>query len=146
MRAKILIVLAAGLFLAAESAKDDAKDELKKFEGTWVMVSGEEGGQKLPDDVIKSAKLTIMGDKHTVKAGKNTLVGTHAVNPTKKPKTIDSTDTEGPFKNSTILGIYEVNGDQFKVCFAKPGDERPKEFSTKIGTGSMLHVWKREKK
>jgi hypothetical protein len=51
-----------------------------------------------------------------------------------------------PFKNQTILGIYEVSGDQFKVCFAKASNERPKEFTTKTGTEFILHVWKREKK
>lgn len=55
-------------------------------------------------------------------------------------------DTEGPFKGKTTLGIYKLEGNQFTVCFAPPGKERPTEFSTTSGTGQFIHVWKRQKK
>jgi len=146
MRVTALMVVAAGLLVAADAPKDDVKKELKKLEGTWVLVSGEQEGKEFSEDIIKSGKLTMTGDKHTVKVGKDTIVGTHTVDPSKKPKTIDATDTEGPFKGKTTLGIYEGDDDQFKVCFAAPDKERPKEFTSKSGTGVFVHVWKREKK
>lgn len=142
MKRYALLVLAAGFLVAA----DDPKDELKKLEGTYTMVSGEQKGEKLSDQVVKNAKLTIVGDKHSVKVGDDTIIGTHKVDQAKKPAQIDATDTEGPFKGKTVQGIYELDGDNFKVCFAEPGKDRPKEFSTKSGTGHILHVWKREKK
>ena len=55
-------------------------------------------------------------------------------------------DTEGPFKGKTTLGIYKLEGDEFTVCFAPPDKDRPKEFTTKSGTGVLVHVWKRQKK
>src|SRR5262249_28291224 len=97
-------------------------------------------------DVVKSAKLVIKGDEHDVKVGKDVFKGTHKIDPSKKPKTIDAMDTEGKFKGKTSQGIYELEADTFKVCFAEPGKDRPKEFSTTKGTGHILHVWKREKK
>ena len=146
MRRHALIVLTVGLLIGAAAPKDDdAKKELKKLEGTWVMVSGEEKGKKLPDDTVKNAKLTMKGDKHTVQVGEDTFVGTHKVDPAKTPKQIDAIDTEGPFKGKTSLGIYKLEGDKFTVCFAPPDKERPKEFSTKSGTGQFIHVWKRQK-
>ncbi len=45
-----------------------------------------------------------------------------------------------------LLGIYEIDGDTFRACFAKPGKERPKDFECKAGSEHTLTVWKREKK
>lgn len=145
MRLHAALILSVGLLIAAD-AKDDAKSDLKKLEGTWVMVSGEDKGEQLPEKTIKGARLTIEGDKHTVKIGEETIIGTHKLAPTKKPKEIDAMDTEGPFKGKTTLGIYKMVGDEFAVCFAPPDKDRPKEFSTKSGTGVLVHVWKRMKK
>jgi uncharacterized protein (TIGR03067 family) len=142
MKPYFLLALVAGFLIAA----DDPKEDLKKLEGTWTMVSGEKDGKPVPEQTIKIAKLVIKGDQHDVKIGNDAYQGTHKIDPSKKPKTIDATDTEGPFKGKTVYGIYESDGDTFKVCFAKPGDERPKEFNTKAGTGHIMHVWKKEKK
>src|SRR5262249_3347265 len=96
----LVLVVVAGLLVAA----DDAKDELKKLEGTWSMVSGEKDGKKLDADVIKGAKLVIKGDEHDVKVGADIFKGTHKIDPSKKPKTIDAMDKEGPFKGKTVVG------------------------------------------
>lgn len=147
MKPHVLIVLAVGLLIGADTKEEKAaKQELKKLEGAWVMVSGEDKGEKLPEEVVKKAKLTIVGDKHTVKVGEDTIIGTHKLNPSSKPKEIDATDTEGPFKGQTTLGIYKLEKGQFTVCFAAPGKDRPKEFSAASGTGQFIHVWKRVKK
>lgn len=142
MKRHALLALVAGFLVAA----DDPKAELKKLEGTYTMVSSEEKGVKLPEETVKNATLMIEGDKHTAKVGTGTIVGTHKVDPTKKPAEIDASDTEGPYKGKTRLGIYKLEGDQFTFCFPLPGKDRPKEFSTTSGTGHILVVWKKEKK
>jgi uncharacterized protein (TIGR03067 family) len=142
MKWTVLTVMVVGLLVAA----DDPKDDLKKLEGTWTLVSGEKDGEKAGEAILKTAKLVIKGDHHDVKIGDDVFKGTHKIDASKKPHTIDAIDTEGVFKGKTTLGIYALEGDTFKVCFAKPGQDRPKEFSTKSGTGHILHVWKREKK
>jgi uncharacterized protein (TIGR03067 family) len=138
--------LAVGLLVAASAPQDEAaKVELKKITGTWVMVAGEEKGQKIPEPTIQNARLNIEGDRHTVRVGQDNFNGTHQLDPAKQPKAIDSTDTEGPFKGQTYRGIYKLEGDEFTVCFAPPGKPRPTEFTTKSGTGEILHIWKRAK-
>jgi uncharacterized protein (TIGR03067 family) len=119
---------------------------LKKLEGSYTMVSSEEKGVKLPEETVKNATLKMEGDKHTAKVGKVTIIGTHKLNPTKKPAAIDASDTEGPFKGKTRLGIYKLEGGQFTFCFALPGKDRPEQFSTTSGTGHILVVWMKEKK
>lgn len=146
MRLTALLILPLVL-VAANGAQDDADNkELKKLEGSWLLVSGESKGEALPEKILKNAKLTIVGDKHTVELGEDTIVGTHRLDATKKPKEIDATDTEGPFKGKKMLGIYKLEKDQFTVCFAAPDKDRPTEFTTKSGTGTLLHAWKRAKK
>src|SRR5580704_2632475 len=100
------IAMVAVLFLLGAAQEDPVKDELKKLEGTYKMVRGEEGGQPLSDEIVKTAKLTITGDKHVVQLGSETINGTHTVNPLEKPKSIDASDTTGRFAGKTTYGIY----------------------------------------
>lgn len=138
--------LAMVMLTAAMLLGEDAKDDAKKMDGTWTMVSGEEeGGKALPADVVKKAKLVIKGDTHDVVVGDKVFKGTQKLDTSKKPMEIDSSDTEGPWKGKTAKGIFDLKDDTFKVCFAAPDKDRPKEFSTKTGTGVLLHVWKKEK-
>lgn len=74
------------------------------------------------------------------------LQGKFTVDPSKSPKTIDVTITEGDNKDKTMKGIYEIDGDNYKVCYAPFGKDRPKEFSSKGEEGLVLSVWKRDKK
>jgi uncharacterized protein (TIGR03067 family) len=68
------------------------------------------------------------------------------IDPTKKPKAIDYEMTEGPTKGKTHLGIYELDGDTVKFCFAAPGKDRPADFTSKEGSERTLSVWKKDKK
>jgi hypothetical protein len=46
-----------------------------------------------------------------------------------------------------VLGIYELKGDDLKICFVHGGGgERPTDFASKEGTAQSLIVLKREKK
>lgn len=133
-----LPILVFGLLASA----DAKKDELKKLEGKWVLVSGEKDGKELSAEEVKAARLSIKGNKHTVHVGGDVIKGTHKLDASTSPASIDATDTEGPFKGKTTHGIYEVKGSEFKVCFSNPGKPRPKDFKS----GDFVHVWKRAKK
>jgi uncharacterized protein (TIGR03067 family) len=138
-----LLVLGVGLLVAADAKDDDAaKKELKKLAGTYVMVSGESKAEKLSEDRIKDTTMKIDGAKYTANFGGDAVTGTLKLDPTKTPKEIDATDSEG----KTILGIYKFKKGQFTVCFAPPGKERPREFTVKTGTGNFIHGWKKKEK
>jgi uncharacterized protein (TIGR03067 family) len=146
MKLRWVVLVATGLLLGADKPADEAKKEIKKFQGTWKFDSVEAEGKKLSLDMFKDSTLVIKDDKFTFTEGKETHKGTFKVDVSKKPKTIDITFTEGPEKGKTIIGIYELEGDTYKVCLDPEGKKRPAKFATKEGSGIVLEVLKREKK
>jgi uncharacterized protein (TIGR03067 family) len=141
------IGLVASACLAAKAADDPkaeaVKAELKRFEGTWKFVSMEINGKPVPAANLQDSRLTFVGDRFSSGTDEQNK-GTFAVDPTVMPKTIDIAVGEGgKFK---ILGIYELEGDTYKICSANPGKPRPTEFSAKAGTGRGLTVMSREKR
>lgn len=129
---------------------DDAfKEELKALAGTWKAVSIETDGKKAPEDILKQVVMTRDESGKTVIRRGDMVVLEATVkklDPSKKPKTIDTEQTVGENKGKTIQGIYEIDGNTLRVCLAPPGKERPSEFSAKAGSGNSLAVYRREKK
>jgi uncharacterized protein (TIGR03067 family) len=145
----VVLFCAVGFSASASWAEDelDVEKELKKFQGVWTIESSEYSGQKLPADQLKDFVVIYDGAKHTVKAGDKVIqVGTQKIDPSKSPKTIDVTMTEGPSKGAVMLGIYEIDGDTLKACFDMEGKKRPTEFKSPPGSQTFLNVHKRLKK
>jgi uncharacterized protein (TIGR03067 family) len=142
------MAIIAVAFLVAADDKDDAiKKDMAKMEGTWSMVSAMSEGQALPDDIVKSGKRISKDGVTTVMIGEMVyLKAKFTIDPSKKPKTIDYEVTEGPAKGKTQYGIYELDGDTAKFCFAAPGKDRPTDFTAKEGSTRTSSVWKRDKK
>jgi uncharacterized protein (TIGR03067 family) len=146
MKPHWVMILTAGFLTAADPPKSDAAPSDKdRLQGTWSAVSMENNGKPAPPEAIKGAKLVFTGDQYTLK-GEESYQGTFTLDPTRKPKTIDTTfvEVEGG-KKGTALGIYELEGDRLKICWRHGGKERPTEFATKPNSGLRLMVLKRDK-
>jgi uncharacterized protein (TIGR03067 family) len=139
----MLLVLSFGLLLTARAPSVTVKEELDNLTGTWRAVSITENGKEMSDDDLKKVVLVVNGKTYRFGVGKTIVKGTHKLDPSKTPKTIDAVRSSGSDKGKTIKGIYELKGDSYKVCFAAPGKDRPKEFSAKEGSGHRLIVLKR---
>jgi uncharacterized protein (TIGR03067 family) len=141
-------VLIVALVLGrAYGQQDAAKKEMAQLEGDWSMVSGEINGQPMPQDFVKSGKRVAKDGETTISIGGQLYFkAKFTVDPTKKPKAIDYVMTEGFTKGKTQLGIYELDGETVKFCFAAPGKDRPTDFTSKPGSDRTLSVWKRDKK
>ena len=140
-----LAILIGLCTVGAVLGADDGKKETTLLEGKWSMVSGEAGGQAMPAAMVKSGTRVAKDGETTVMiGGKVYFSAKYTIDPAKKPKTIDYTTTEGPTKGKTHLGIYGLDGDKVKFCFAAPGKERPTDFTAK--EGMTLSAWKRETK
>jgi uncharacterized protein (TIGR03067 family) len=143
MRLQLLVVLGTGLLLGADD-KEEAKQELDKLQGTWILTSVETKGQELPKEKIKPNTLVIKGDKFIRSSDGNPLPeATFTIDPTKKPKWIDQVFKDKEGKPVTRPGLYELDGDTLKLAFDK---ERPKELKTAPDSNLNITVYKREKK
>ena len=141
-----LVLAASGGTGARADDKAEVEKELKKFQGTWTFESVEAGGKEIPAAEFKGMTVTFEGDKYTVKKGDEVVqAATQKLDPSRSPKAIDVTVTEGPNKGAVMLGIYEINGDTLKVCFDPEGKKRPTEFKTASGSQTLV-VHKRVKK
>jgi uncharacterized protein (TIGR03067 family) len=144
MRLRLLALLAVVAGLAADAPKDDAKKDQDKLQGEWTLMSGERDGNAFPDDLVKSLKRTMKDDHFSITRDGETLAkGTFKLDPSKKPKAID---IKLDNNDTPVQGIYELDGDTFKMCYAAPGEARPSKFAAEAGTGHTYAVWKRVKK
>lgn len=146
------LALVAALLLSGIAAAGNAKDEaIKKdrqlYQGTWQMVSLTLKGNKAQEEDAKKIRVINQADGTGLLEvdGKVVAKATFIIDPTKKPKTIDLTFTEGDSKGQTLHGIYEVRKDTRKICYAQPGTPRPTEFSSTTENGHILAEFKRVK-
>jgi uncharacterized protein (TIGR03067 family) len=147
LRNMILVGLVA-MTICAARAEDSpaAKKDLAALQGEWSMVSGSADGQPMPDNLRTQMKRICKGDETSVTMGGQAFFKAKiTLDPTKNPKTIDYTMTEGVNKGKQQLGIYELDGDTLKSCFAAPGVERPTDFTGKEGEHRTVSIWKRSK-
>jgi RNA polymerase sigma factor (sigma-70 family) len=125
--------------------KKTGESDQTTIQGTWTIVSIEAGGKV--DDHITKGKLVFASDKmtHVKPDGTTGSQGTFKLDPTASPKELDGTALDGPNKDATFPGIYELDGDRLKFCFTQ-GFARPREFATQPGRKQLLYVLKRDTK
>jgi uncharacterized protein (TIGR03067 family) len=145
MKLKMLAVLFVGsLFAIGASGQEKGKTDQDKMQGTWSFEYMERGGVEGKEDFLKEAKLIVSADKVKVQAlGKEMQIG-FKLDPSKKPAHMDIIDTNGG-KEVIIKGIYVFEDDKLKICWAPPGDKRPTEFKTELGSSEQMVVLKRDK-
>jgi uncharacterized protein (TIGR03067 family) len=125
--------------------RSGAASDAHEADGTWKPISAEFAGEKYPQQVLDMMKLILKGDKYTVDVGGQMDEGTVTRDPGKSPKTMDITGTNGPNKGKTFLVIYELKGDDLRVCYDLSGESRPTEFATKAKTKLFLVTYRRMK-
>jgi uncharacterized protein (TIGR03067 family) len=147
MRRHALLLVAAGLLLAADNPKDDAsKADLDKMQGNWKVSSLTVNGEPAPAEKIQDVRLTVKGNKFAVKLADQTVELAAKLDATKKVKEIDLTYDTGDNKGKTHKAIYKLEGDTMTMCRPQEaGNERPTEFASKAGSMHILTVWKRDK-
>jgi uncharacterized protein (TIGR03067 family) len=112
--------------------------DLDRLQGAWNITSLEMDGRQMPAPtgaciVIEGARFQSLG-MGAVYEGKVEVDGT------KKPKTFDLLFTAGPEKGNRSLGIYQLKGDDWKICLTVTGKKRPTKFATTPGSGCALET------
>jgi uncharacterized protein (TIGR03067 family) len=153
-RCALALSLCVGLLPSVAAEKPTGKD-LKAMQGDWSAVENKVDGLDFPKELLKKTKVIFKGDKMTQKpeivneCGKFKLGSadgftvTVKLDEAKKPKALDVI-VEAGGKKAVARGIYELRGDDLKICFNPAG--APKDFTSKAGSGNILLVLKREKK
>jgi RNA polymerase sigma factor (sigma-70 family) len=129
---------------------DNAKDDKGAIQGTWQVTAVEMGGKDVSGtDEFKdlaTAKWTFAADKITFKSGKPDMSVNYKIDPSKKPKELDVTPTDGPEneRNKQMPAVYSLEGDVLKICVGSPdAPARPKEVASKEGEKNLLITFKR---
>lgn len=144
----VALVILTSDFRSTESQRADT-EELRALLGTWVCVGYDaEGnddvplGQALPFGL--NTKYWITGNTCTCTwevrgFGGKTISGEITLYPERSPKGIDW-EFEYKGKKVTKPGIYEVEGDSLRLCWALDGEDRPKHIRRKEGDGQIVRV------
>ena len=136
MRLAYVVFFATGVLITATGRGDDsAKKDADSLQGNWVVVGRQLLGKKATKQEIEEVPtyVVIEGNKgkawYEEKGEKGDMVeGTIKLDPATTPKSVDITYTRGILKGWTVPAIYELDGDNLKVCFAWQSKERPTEF------------------
>ena len=116
------------------------KTDLDHLQGAWTIVSLEIEKQAMAPEMLAGASIVVKGRTFTTVGMGATYNGTVAIDTTKAPKTIDLTFTTGPQKGTINPGIYELDGETWRLCLQTRGQDRPARFATKAGTGLALET------
>jgi uncharacterized protein (TIGR03067 family) len=125
-------------------AGDDAS---KALQGVWIGQSMEAEGKALPAEIAMKMQFKFEGNKFFMKGNfedGREVECAYKLDPKKSPKHFEFTP---PDAKKTILGIYEIKGDELKVCLRheSSSDGRPTAFATQEGSKLVLIVLKKKK-
>jgi len=121
-------------------------EELERLQGEWNVVHLEVEGLAPAPHTFAGAKIIIQGNRFTSLAMGAQYGGIIDLDPTTDPKSFGLKFTDGPEKGNTNLGIYELEGDRWRICLTMTGGPAPTEFATSPGSGRALETLDREKR
>jgi uncharacterized protein (TIGR03067 family) len=114
--------------------------------GRWQLVQSIIDGTPVPETEV--AQTVLITDHDEFRFPADARVGTaplgkFTIDPTTKPKQVDSTALSGPGKGKVTKGIYEIiDANNKRACWGKPGGPRPTDFTSKPGSGRTLQYWR----
>jgi uncharacterized protein (TIGR03067 family) len=120
------------------------KKELQLLQVIWNIVSLEVDGAKMAEPFFRGSQIVIEGNSFTTVSMGAKYAGTMKVKTTVKPKTFDVLFTQGEHAGKSSLGIYELDGDTWKICMGFAGFDRPQAFVTKAASNHALEILKRD--
>jgi uncharacterized protein (TIGR03067 family) len=142
MRAKLSVVLVAGLLLAADGPGETPRAELKKLQGTWRPVSVTYNGEDVLADGRAKFTLVIKGDVGTLRGAAGVKKEYAKVkltpDPSTTPKCLDVAVLSGGQKGVTLEAIYEIKEGKLRICAKVLGMDRPAKFASPAGKSIAL--------
>jgi uncharacterized protein (TIGR03067 family) len=110
--------------------------DLEKLQGTWRIASLEIDGNAMP----ATGSITIDGDRFTTAAMGAEYSGAIHIDASRRPKRFDLVFDSGPQAGNRSLGIYQLEGDSWRICLGFAGNPRPASFATTPGSGHAMET------
>src|SRR4030095_14291628 len=104
-------------------------EQLRQMEGTWEFRDLEVDGNTMPKAALRSSRMLIDGDRFRMESPEAIYEGIFTIDVEQRPHRIDIEFVEGPEAGNWSYGIFEVNGDHFKICLGLTGATRPIGFT-----------------
>ena len=146
MKKTLLVVVACLCLAAAPPPLSESKRELLRLQGTWEMAALEVNGEEVPAKKLRGTTLTVRGDKYVVKVKDVAHETTIKLDPGKDPRAIDTYFPNGTELPKLSKGVYDLDGDTFRVCrHQTPGEDRPTQIGSWPNTNLFVVTWKRKK-
>ena len=148
---KLLSLLFTAFLLAFIAGAGPAvPDDKTSLQGVWIAKSMEVDGKPDPAEAAKRMRFTFKGDKLLVRGNHNDDSEEecgYEIDATMSPKHLTVTPPKESHQNTPVLGIYEIKGEELKLCLRHGGssDGQPTEFATKPHSALILMVFKRAK-
>ena len=144
----------ATLVLADPPAATPVGD-LDKLQGYWKPLQCEyEGKAQMPADIMKQVTVVFdkseyhlyFKDKEPDKEGKPIILRLAKAETTLDPatKSITFVFADGPLKGKKSHGIYELAGNQLKMCYGSVDKPKPTKFESNANSGYFLETWARK--
>lgn len=117
----------------AQDAKDVDSPESTALLGTYEVVSGERGGEKLPAEHVRGVTVNIAANAITTldKDKKEVYAATYSLDTSKTPWKITMTAKVAPGEgNAKASGLIQKTGDTVKLIYSLPEGKPPTEFKT----------------
>ena len=154
--ALLLGVMGMSSLMVAAGADTKPTDDLTALQGNWKPLQCEyEGMPQMKADVMK--QVTVVFDKNEYhlyfvdksKEGQPKVLrlalANIALDHTINPKSITFEFADGPYKGQKRHGIYELAGNQLKMCYGPADKAKPTEFKAPVNSGYFLETWARQK-
>ena len=143
MRTLAPVAVVVFLILGGAQAGDEVliKKELEALRGNWNVLI--KGAEKADQDL--QHQFSMVENSLQIRIGGASIDLKFRVNPAKKPKEINITRMLPDGSDTSMLGIYDLDGDTLKLCFDDFGKKRPTEFKSKAGS-TYLKMTREKKK
>lgn len=157
LRVMLLAGVTSLVGVLAARGNNSPPGDLTLLQGNWKPLQCEyQGVPQMSADVMK--QITVVFDQseyflYFVDKGKDgqpkvlrLALANITLDSSSNPKSITFEFADGPLKGQKRHGIYELAGNQLKLCYGPAEKPRPTEFKAPPGSGYFLETWARQVK
>jgi uncharacterized protein (TIGR03067 family) len=116
------------------------RQDLDLLQGSWTVTALEMDGLKMPSAMLANARIVVRGDRFSSTGMGAVYEGTLELDASTSPRQLNMNFDAGPEKGNTNPGIYELDGDTWRICLATRGVVRPSSFASTPGSGIALET------